>query len=126
LTELTIWGTARRLLLYVGIALAALAAFALIFALSIRTGIVIPGRWIGLVMWTAIVFGVVVRARRKYWTLPIFWLAVAGLLIIHLLAFALVLNTYPQWRPLWFIPVAIGEAAMLGAVLDTLFANSIE
>ena len=105
-----------------GIALGALAAFALVFALSIHSGIVIPGRWIGLCMWTAIVFGVVLRNRRGHWSFPTFWLAVAGLLTVHTLAFATVLNTY-RWRPVWFIPVAIGKAVLFGAVLDALFAH---
>src|SRR5437899_11651087 len=99
LTELGIRKIARRLLLYVGFAVGSLVVFALVFALGIRTGIIIPGRWIGLAMWTAIVFGVVVRSRRKYWARPTFWLTTGGLLIVHLLAFAVVLNNYSQWRP---------------------------
>jgi hypothetical protein len=121
LTELTIRRTARRLFLYVGIAIASLAAFALIFALSIRTGVVISGRWIGLALWTAIVFGVVVRSGREHWTRGTFWLATGGLLTIHLLAFVAVLNAYPQWRPVWFIPVAIVEAGLFRLALEAIF-----
>jgi hypothetical protein len=108
---------------YVGIAIASLAAFALFFALSIRTGVVISGRWIGLTVWTVVVFGVVVRSRRKYWTRGTFWLATASILTVHLLAFTVVLSTYPLWRPVWFIPIAIVEAGLFGAVLDALFAH---
>jgi hypothetical protein len=107
--------------LYVAIAISSLAAFSIVFALSIRTGIVISSGWIGLAMWSAIIFGVVVRSRRRHWARGTFWLATAGLLTVHLLAFTVALNTYPQWRPVWFIPIAIVEAGLFGIVLDTLF-----
>jgi lipoprotein signal peptidase len=110
----------RRLLLYVGIALVCLAATGLILALSIRTGISVPGRWVGLILWTLLVFWVIVSRRREYWARLSFWLAAAGLLAGHLLAFMVILNNYPQWRPIWFAPVAVVEAGALGGILDAL------
>ncbi len=108
----------RRVLLYIGLALAFLAAASLILALSIWTGITIRRQWIALAMWTAIVFGVVARNRKQQWDRMTFWLALAGLLMIHLLAYVAVLNTYPQWRLVWFALVSMVEAPLLHSVLD--------
>ena len=93
---MTTWEILRRLLFYVGLALACLIALGLVAALSVRTGIVVPGRWVGLTLWTIVVFWVVLKARRKYWARSAFWLAAGGLLAVHLLAFAAVLWGYPQ------------------------------
>lgn len=111
----------KRILLYVGLAVAFLLAFALVFALSVRTGVVFPGRWVALVMWTAIIFAVLVRRRHEYWGRVKFWLAIGGMLVVHALAFTAVMKSYPEWRPIWFAPTSIVEAGLLGMLLNSLF-----
>ena len=66
---------------------------------------------------------VTIRQSRAYWRRLGFWLAIAGLLVVHLLAFISVLRVYPQWREIWFVPVMIVEAGLFGAILYLLFGE---
>jgi len=117
----------RRLLLYIGLALAALAAFALFFALSIRLGILdkvngwFKGGWVGFLVYTAGLFWITVRQSRRRWSHWSFWLAAAGLLTIHCLAFVAILRAYPDWRVIWFWPITVCEAGAFGGILAWLF-----
>ena len=125
MNELTVGKIVRRGLLYLGLAIGALAAFALVFAILIYTGHTrpVPHSWIALVVFTAGLFWVTVRQSRRYWRRPGFWLAIAGLLVVHLLAFISVLRAYPQWRGIWFVPVVIVEGGLFGAILYLLFGE---
>lgn len=115
----------RRGLLYIGLALASLTAFALVFALLVYTGHTgrLPWNWIALAVFTSGLFWVTIRQSRAYWRRLGFWLAIAGLLVVHLLAFISVLRVYPQWREIWFVPVMIVEAGLFGAILYLLFGE---
>jgi hypothetical protein len=113
----------RRLLLYIGLAFAALAVFAVFFALSIHLGIgnKITGGWIGFVGYTGLLFWITVRQSRRRWSHWSFWLVIACLLTIHSLAFVAILRIYPQWRMIWFWPITVAEAGLFGATLAWLF-----
>ena len=50
-------------------------------------------------------------------------MSIAGLLIVHLLAFVAILRAYPQWRGIWFMPAIIVEAGLFGAILYLLFGE---
>jgi apolipoprotein N-acyltransferase len=123
LSQSAIGRIARRSLLYVGLALAALAVIGLLIAISVQIGTAFTGGWIGLVVYTAGLFWVTIRQSREYWRRPGFWLAIAGLLVVHLLAFVAILRAYPQWRMIWFIPVVIVEGGLFGAILYLLFGE---
>jgi len=123
LSQSAIGKIARRSLLYIGLALAALAVIGLLVAISVHTGTAFTGGWIGLVVYTSGLFWVTIRQSRDYWRRPGFWLALAGLLVVHLLAFVAILRTYPQWRMIWFIPVVIVEGGLFGAILYLLFGS---
>ena len=112
---------ARRALLYVGLALSALAIIGLLVATSIRTGTSFTGGWIGLIGYTSLLFWVAIGKSREHWHRPMFWLTILGLLGIHLLAFVAVLRSYPQWRMIWFLPIVGVEAGLFWIVLDALF-----
>ena len=114
---------ARRSLLYIGIALAALVVIGLLVAISVQTGTAFTVGWIGLVVYTLGLFWVTIRQSREYWRRPGFWMAIAGLLAVHLLAFVVILRAYPRWRMIWFMPVVIGEGGLFGAILYLLFAD---
>lgn len=90
----------RRLLLYIGLAFAALTVFTMFFALSIHFGIAgkITGGWIGFVVYTGGLFWITVRKSRRRWSHWSFWFAIACLLTIHSLAFVAILRIYPEWR----------------------------
>jgi hypothetical protein len=110
-----------RALLYLSLALAFLSVSTLLIVLRVRTGITFSGAWIALVVWTAVIFWVVVRSDREYWGFSSYWLAVLSLFVTHSAGFVAILHGYPQWRPLWFIPVAMAEAALFSIVLDVIF-----
>ena len=118
--ELTLWKIVRRAFLYVGLALAGLAGIGLLIAVSIRTGIPITGGSIGLVGYTSLLFCVTVSRSRERWHRPTFWLAVAGLLAVHLLAFVAILRVYPEWRMIWLMPIVVLEAGLFSIILDML------
>jgi apolipoprotein N-acyltransferase len=123
LSQSAIGKIARRSLLYIGLALAALAVIGLLIAISVHTGTVFTGGWIGLMVYAAGLFWVTIRQSREYWQRPSFWLAIAGLLVVHLLAFVVILRAYPQWRMIWFMPVVIVEGGLFGTTLYLLFGE---
>jgi apolipoprotein N-acyltransferase len=94
LSELTLGKIVQRFLLYIGIALAVLVVFAVAIVLS--KGTTVSAEWLGLVVYTSGLFWVTIRQSREYWRRPSFWLAIAGLLVVHLLAFVAILRAYPD------------------------------
>jgi FtsH-binding integral membrane protein len=62
---MTLWQAVRRIFLYLGIALACLAAFTLIFALTVRTGVVIPFRWVMLGLFTCVLIFAMIKSNGK-------------------------------------------------------------
>jgi hypothetical protein len=74
----------QRFLLYIGIALAVLAVFAV--AVMLSKGAKVSSEWIGLAVYTSGLFWVTISISRKYWHCPSFWLVIAGLLLVHLVA----------------------------------------
>jgi hypothetical protein len=53
-----------------------------------------------------------------------FWLAAAGLFIVHFLVFVAILRCYPQWRMIWFMPIVIVEAGLFSVILNLLLGPS--
>jgi hypothetical protein len=88
---------------------------------SVRTGVVIPARWWGLLIWTCFILAFVCRHLRGYLRYGEFWLRFLGFLVIHLAAFVVVLRSYPEWRMFWFMPIAIVEALLMTNVLEVVF-----
>jgi hypothetical protein len=121
LSELTFGKIVQRFFVYVGIALAVLVVFGVAIVLS--KGAKISGDWIALAVYTAGLFWVTIRQSRRYWRRPGFWLEIAGLLVVHLLAFVAILRAYPQFRGIWFWPIVIVEGGLFGAILYLLFGE---
>jgi hypothetical protein len=61
---------------------------------SAKTRIVIPARWFGLAFWTAFLGWFICRQKGRYVRYGIFWVALAGLLAMHVAAFVVVLLEY--------------------------------
>jgi hypothetical protein len=112
----------QRLLLYVGIALVVLAVFFAFIVLS--KGAKIPWQWVALAMWTSVLFWVTIRQSRAYWRYGGFWLAIAGLLVVHSLFFIAILRVYPRWREIWYWPIVVVEGGCFGAILYILFGRT--
>jgi hypothetical protein len=125
--ERTFGWIVRRILFYFGLAFAALAVFALFFALTVYLGVTdkvrgwFNGPWIGFVLYTVLLFWIIVRQSQRRWSHWSFWLVIACLLTIHSLAFVAILRIYPQWRVIWFWPTTVAEGGMFGATLAWLF-----
>ena len=49
-----------------------------------------------------------------------FWLAFAGLLLVHVMAFIIVLRAIPDWGIGWFVPVFLVEAPIMVVLLETV------
>jgi hypothetical protein len=120
---MTLGKIVQRFFLYVGIALAVLIVFAAAIVLSKGAVGRVSGTWMALVVFTLCLFWVVVRQSRAYWRRLGFWLAIAGLSVVHLLVFVAILRAYPQWRAIWFVPVVIVEGGLFGAILYLLFGE---
>lgn len=116
-----ITGLVRRVLAYFAVAFAFLALCALLAFLTIRTGKRLPMLWVELAAFTWITFWYPIQQYKRHWRRPIFWSGVVGLLAIHLIIFVIVLRSYPEWRLVWFIPVAIAEGGGIFLALGSLF-----
>ncbi|HEV2381593.1 MAG TPA: hypothetical protein VG206_17595 [Terriglobia bacterium] len=104
-----------RLLLYVGLAIVGLAAFSLVFFISTVTHIVIPFRWVGLASFTGVLVFVIAKHSAKYRDRAAFWIICTVGLGIHVTAFVFLLNQFPDFRLVWYVPIVIGEAGVFGA-----------
>lgn len=109
---------ARRALLYVGLAVASLVILSGLLASSIYTGISVPEVWVAFIFWTVFLCLVVVKQAAAYRTKAKFWLAMATLLLTHLVIFVPILRLYPEWRPIWFVPVVVVEAGLWDILLS--------
>src|SRR5512142_1141837 len=77
-------------------------------------------RWWGLAGNTALLIWVTVKGFRKSWPRRSFWLALTGLLCLHLLAWSIVLRSTVEWGLLWFVPPMIIEAGLFVITLHKL------
>ncbi|MGB8776100.1 MAG: hypothetical protein WCC78_18340 [Terriglobales bacterium] len=121
--ELTFGRILRRLPLYFGLAFAGLAVMTLVLALSIHFKVTgyFTGGWIGFVGYTSLLFWVVVRQAKPHWYRSSFWLIVLAMLAAHCSMFVSLLRVYPQWRMIWFWPITIVEAGVIGGTIEWLF-----
>ena len=107
-----------------GLAVASLAVFSLIFILSIHTHIVVPFPWVGFAEFAGVLIFVIIKTDREYWNRPAFWMICAGLLIVHLAIFIPVLRTYPEFKLVWWVPIVIAEASVFGIICDMLLMRT--
>jgi hypothetical protein len=121
MADSTLGKIVRRSLLYFGLAVAGIVGIGLLVTFSIHTGMALTGGSIGLVVYTSGLFWITISGSRERWNRPSFWLAAVGLLAVHLLAFAAILRSYPDWRMIWFIPIVIVEAGLFSIILNMLF-----
>ena len=117
---MTVGKIIRRLLLYIGLALGCLAVLALVVFVSVHTGMAIPSRWVMLTVFTGVLLFSMFKYYRGYWSRPAFWLSCAAVLAVHLAIFIPVLRAYPEFRPFWFVPIVVIEAALAGAICGPL------
>jgi hypothetical protein len=123
-SKVTLGHIIRRLFLYLGIAVASLVIFSFIFSLGIRTHIVVPFRWVMMAVFAGVLVFAVVKTDREYWNRPAFSLTCVGVLGVHLAVFIPFLRAYPEFRPVWWVPIVIVEAGIFGVICDVLLMRS--
>jgi len=103
-----------------GIAVGCLLILAAVVLFSIKTGIVVPKRWFGLCAWTGLLIWFVCKQCRRHVRQARFWVIFLALLLIHSMAFIVVLQRYPEWGLGWFAPIFIIEAPFMVMAVETL------
>jgi hypothetical protein len=109
----------------VAIALVCLAVFAVVFFASMKTGIFIPWRWIALSYWTGFLIWIVWRQFKQSVRQPRFWIAFAGLLVIHTAGFVAFLQKYPGLPGVWFAAIVIIEAPCFSAAIEIVLDSGL-
>jgi hypothetical protein len=92
----------RDLVIYILIAIALAAGLVWYATVSGPNGADLFGRWGGLAINTAILFGYLVKDSRRSWHAPNFWRFTITMLFIHLLVFTWILLQIHEWKVLWF------------------------
>jgi len=123
LGRLSFWKIVQRFLLYVAIALVVLVFIAAVVILTKGRIGRVSGGWFGLVVYTGLLFWVTIRQSREHWQRLGYWLAIAGFLLVHLLAFIAILRAYPEWRMIWYWPIVVVEGGLFGPILYLLFGS---
>jgi hypothetical protein len=77
-------------------------------------------RWWGLAVITGLLFWILASQYRPYWQRRSLWVMLAGLLVLHLCAWTVVLVKASKWGLVWFVPPAVIEGAAFVLVLDKL------
>ena len=77
----------------------------------------VVGRWGGLAVNTAILFGYTAKHHRASLKRGSFWFVISSLFILHLLLFVHVLQTFEGWRLAWWIIATPIEYVVVGLVL---------
>jgi len=123
LSGLTFGKVVRRSLLYLGLAFAGLIIAALLVVLTVYTGVdpQSTSHGIFLAIWTGFLLWWVIKSYRSLWKRVSFWVIISALLSVHLVAWLIVLRSYPHWPPLWFVPSVVIEGLLFGMFLDTIF-----
>lgn len=117
---MTIGHIVRRLLFYLGLAVASLVILSLIFAVSISMHVTLPLRWVMLAAFTGVLLFTMVKTDRAYWNRPVFWLICVGVLVVHLTVFIPILRSYREFRSVWWVPIVLVEASVFGPLCDLL------
>jgi hypothetical protein len=121
-TRLTARRIVQRLPLYFALALGGIAVVVVLLAIQIYFGIgEISAGWWGFVSFSGAFFWIVVRGSRPLWIRSGFWLLLVAFLVIHCSVFVAILRAYPDWRPIWFVPIVIVEAQILDVMCVLLF-----
>ena len=78
------------------------------------------GRFVVLCANTAVIFGYSIRGNRRLWSNNRYWLLMAGLLAVHLVAFSAVLMNVEEWRLTWWIPIIPIEIGLVAFVIGLM------
>ena len=75
-------------------------------------------------VFTAALFGWVIKQSRRRWRKRVFWWTIAALLFIHAAAFWVILRNVEQWRMAWFFVICTIEVIPVTAILDWMMRRN--
>lgn len=104
------------------IAVALVVGIAL-YALHGPTRPVIEAKWVGFAGMTAIVFGNVVKVARPLWGKTKLWIALAALLLLHLILGWSVIRQFERVPLVWFVPATVVEVFVLLKLTERIFSD---
>lgn len=96
------------------------AAVVILYGEYSETHWVPPTNWIGLALFTIFVFGTAISEYSRSWRSLRFWGVMTALLIFHLLAYSILLESVAEWRVIWFAFITMIELPVIGAILFSL------
>jgi len=109
---------------YVGLAVASLAILSLVFLLIVRSHLSVHFQWMYLAIFTGVLAVAIVKTSRKYWTRVSFWLMCAAALTAHLAVFIPLVFHFPEFKPIWYVPIVMVEAGIFGMICEILLNHS--
>jgi hypothetical protein len=81
-------------------------------------------KWVGMSVFTAALFGWVIKLSRRRWRKRVFWWTIAALLFIHTVAFWVILRNVEKWRMAWFLVICTIEVIPVTAILDWMMRRN--
>ena len=113
---------AADFVVYVAIALAVGGGVVWYANASGPNGADLFGRWAGLAVNTAILFGYLLKDSRRFWHSRRLWVLLVLMLSAHLVIFSLILLRSTEWKIAWFLvmyPVEVPIFFLLrGRIVD--------
>jgi hypothetical protein len=117
-----LWSFVRRLLQGGGVILAGVGVATIVVTLGEYS----RDHWlpsfasVALTAFTLVTFLAVLVQFKRHWHHWTFWVATAGLLCLHVLAYAALLFEMPDWRLPYFAIVCVIETPVLCSILDRI------
>jgi len=112
--------TLRDWVVYLGIALAIVLGI-VFYADSASVDAPLPTREFSLIAFTALVFGYVVKEKRKLWRSPGFWVLLAVFLALHLASYLWLVSRVPL---LLLVVLAAPEFLLISILVDKTLGQS--
>ena len=122
-----LWAFLSEGLKLFAIAVGCLVIFAIAFFVWVKTGLLrynIPARWFGLFYWTCFLVWFICRQLKRDLKRAKFWVALLAFVAIHVGAFVVILRGYPEWRPIWFMLIALIEWPLIGIAVQSIVETS--
>ena len=116
----------RRSFFYLGIAIASLIIFSLVVVLGVRAHISVPFQWVWLAIFTGGFTYAIVKSSRAYWTRVSFWMICAAALAVHLWGSIHLIGLYPEFKPVWYVPIVMTEAGIFGVLCELILGRSLK
>jgi hypothetical protein len=75
-------------------------------------------KWVGISVFTVVLFGWVIKDSRRFWPRTAFWWIIVMLLAVHAAAFLIIFRYVEHWRMAWFLVICTLEVIPVTAILD--------